>query len=243
MSRLGIVTALAAESRPFGAAVARATSPASLPEGMLVTVSGMGWTAAAQGARGLIDAGATALASFGLAGGLDPVLPAGALVLPLEVISPEGLRLAVASEWREHLARALTSVRTVSAGSLLSCREPLVSVIDKAAAFRTTGAVAVDMESVAIAEVAASHRLPFIAARAIVDTAADSLPPLLTAAAAAAGVVRMGRVIGALLRAPRELAVLIRLIPRYRAAQRTLVAVARCGALAPVAQRSAPAPA
>jgi adenosylhomocysteine nucleosidase len=235
------VTALAAESRSLGAAVPRGTSLAALPEGMLVAVSGMGWTAATQGAQGLIDAGATALASFGLAGGLDPALPAGALVLPREVISPEGTRWPVAWEWREQLACALTSVRTVSAGNLLSCREPLVSAIDKAAAFRATAAVAVDMESVAIAEVAARHRLPFIAVRAIVDTAADSLPPSLTAAAAAAGAVRMGRLIGALLRAPRELAALIRLVPRYRAAQRTLVAVARCGALAPVGQRSAAA--
>jgi hypothetical protein len=83
--------------------------------------------------------------------------------------------------------------------------------------------------------------MPFIAVRAIVDTAADSLPPCLTAATTEAGAVRMGSLIGALLRAPRELATLMHLVPRYRAAQRTLVAVARCGALAPVGQRSAAA--
>ena len=35
-------------------------------------------------------------------------------------------------------------------------------------------AAAVDMESVAIAEIAADNRLPFLAVRAVVDTAADA---------------------------------------------------------------------
>src|SRR2546429_6504374 len=39
------------------------------------------------------------------------------------------------------------------------------SVAAKAAAFRDTGAAAVDMESLAVAEVAGSHELPFIAVR------------------------------------------------------------------------------
>ena len=42
------------------------------------------------GARSLIEAGATALASWGMAGGLDPALSAGAILLPSEVLGPDG---------------------------------------------------------------------------------------------------------------------------------------------------------
>jgi adenosylhomocysteine nucleosidase len=240
-SRLGIVTALAAESRPLAAAARRSTSPAPLPEGMLVAVSGMGWSAAAQGAQRLIEAGATALMSWGLAGGLDPALRAGTVVLPREIISSEGLRFPVALHWHAQLTTAVEAACPLSTGSLLSCRAPLISPAEKSDAFRSLAAVAVDMESIAVAQVASSQRLPFIAVRVIVDTAEDSVPPSLTSATTTTGTVRIARMIVGLLRAPSELGAFVRLLLRYRAARRTLVAVARCGALAPLGQRSAAA--
>jgi adenosylhomocysteine nucleosidase len=231
LSRLGIVAALAAESRPLGAP---AMPRSSLTDGTLVAVSGMGPAAAAHGADSLIEAGATALMSWGLAGGLDPTLRAGTLVLPLEVISSEGLRFPVAMHWHAQLTAALAGACPLSTGSLLSCHAPLVSVAEKLDAFRSLAAVAVDMESVAVAQVASSRRLPFIAVRVIVDTAHDSLPPSLSGATTATGTLRIGRMIGGLLRAPWELGAFVRLLPRFRAARRTLVAVARSGALAPL---------
>jgi adenosylhomocysteine nucleosidase len=229
---LGIVTALAAESRTLGLAPADARL-ATLPDGTRVAVSGVGRAAAADGARRLIESGATALISWGMAGGLDPVLRAGALLLPGEVISAEGERFQTAREWRACLARAIAAEHTVSDGALLTCAQPLRSPTDKAAAFRATAAVAVDMESDAVAQVAARHCLPFLAVRAIVDTADDPLPPALTAAVVTAGTMRRQQLIGALLRAPGEMAAVMRLAWGYRAARRALIAVARSGALAP----------
>lgn len=239
MSGLGIVTALATESRPLGRLRPVGGSLGTLLDGTKVAVSGMGGAAAAQAALRLVESGVRALISWGMAGGLDPLLAAGTLVLPREVLSPEGARFVTAQEWRERLAAALAAGQPVSAGSLLSCREPIGTPAEKAVAFRTTAAVAVDMESFAVAEIAARHLLPFIAVRAIVDTAQDSLPPSLTAAAVAAGTVRGPQVIGALLRDPGELATLLRLLRRYRAARRTLLAVARSGALRAEAARPA----
>jgi adenosylhomocysteine nucleosidase len=238
LSRLGIVAALAAESRPLGAA---AKPRASLADGTLVAVSGMGPAAATQGAYDLIEAGATALMSWGLAGGLDPALHAGTVVLPHEVISSEGLRFPVALHWHAQLTAAVGTAYPLSTGSLLSSRAPLISPAEKRDAFRALAAVAVDMESIAVARVASSQRLPFIAVRVIVDTAEDSLPASLARATTSTGTVRIGRMIGGLLRAPSELGAFIRLLARYRAARRTLVAVARCGALAPLGRRSAAA--
>lgn len=239
MSGAGIVAALAVESRPLGSALPRGAPVASLADGTLLTVSGIGQTAAAEGATRLVAAGARALVSWGLAGGLDPALAAGTLVLPREVISAEGARFSVDRDWRERLSAALSAAQPISAGALLSCREPIASRAEKAAAFRTTTAVAVDMESVAVAGVAASHKLPFIAVRAIVDTARDTLPRSLLAAAGASGVRRLERVWLSLLRSPADVAALIRLFARFHAARRSLAAVARSGALAPVLDASA----
>ena len=131
------------------------------------------------------------------------------------------------------LSAAVAGQHPVCSGRLLTCAAAIGSAAEKASAFRETAAIAVDMESLAVAQVAASHELPFIAVRAIVDTAADALPRTLVAAAAEAGALRLGRLLGALARRPADLGAFIRLVRPYRAAQRALASVARCGALAP----------
>jgi len=64
----------------------------------------------------------------------------------------------------------------VACGKLLTSPQAILSIADKAAAFHRDRCAAVDMESLAVAEVARSHELPFIAVRVIVDTADDILP-------------------------------------------------------------------
>lgn len=231
MNELGIVAALAAESRPLGAAKRHGAAPATLRDGTLLVVSGIGPVAAAEGARRLVLSGVRALLSWGVAGGLDPKLVPGTLVLPEAVISPEGRVFPTAHEWRERVRAALAS-HAVCGGRLLTCREPLGSTEAKARAFHETAAVAVDMESSAVAEVAASQRLFFLAVRAIVDTATDAVPrAALMAASPGSGSLRVGRLLAAIAAAPSELPALVRLAGRYRAARRALSAVARSGAL------------
>ncbi len=88
------------------------------------------------------------------------------------------------------------------------------------------------MESTAVAQVAATHGLPFIAVRVIVDTAGDTVPGSVVAASAA-GQVQIGRLICGLALSPADIAPLVRLARRYRIAIRSLMAVAGLGALAP----------
>jgi adenosylhomocysteine nucleosidase len=233
LNELGIVAALVAESRPLGPVARRGAQPTTLADGTLLIVSGVGPAAAATGARRLLEAGARALLSWGLAGGLDPSLEAGALVLPLEVISPEGHVLLASAIWRERVRGIVAARHPAYSGRLLSCREPLGSAAAKALAFRQTGAVAVDMESFAVAEVAAAERVPFLSVRAIVDTAHDAVPEVALSATRAGEVgLAMGRVLAALARSPGQLPALIRLARRYRTATRALSSVVESGALA-----------
>ena len=195
----------------------------------------MGNSAAAAGTRALIEAGATALASWGMAGGLDPTLGAGAILLPTEVLGVDGQTFNTAPGWRDRLSRAVAALAPVRSGKLVTRSRAVGSVADKAELFRATGAAAVDMESAAVGEVAERHQLPFIAVRVIVDSAADVLPRAVTAAADHEGHLQIWRLIGALALAPNELAPLIRLARRYRAANRSLAAIAKTGSLAPYA--------
>lgn len=228
MIGIGFVAALEAEARTLGPAVRRPDGLASLGGGALLAVSGMGGPLAAAAARRLVDAGASALLSFGLAGGLDPALCAGRVVLPEEIISRDGARVPTSIEWRRHLRLALAELEPVAAGRLLASARPLASVAEKAAAFRETGAAAVDMESLAVGEVAVALNLPFIAVRVIVDGAADLLPRAVVAAGRG-GQLSMLRLIGGLIMAPQDIVQLIRLARRYRTATRSLSAVARAG--------------
>jgi adenosylhomocysteine nucleosidase len=246
LNGVGIVAALAAEVRHFGPATpldptthlepaahfGRSTQRrgplASLADGTLLVVSGIGCAAAALGARALIEAGATSLASWGVAGGLDPALTSGTIFLPSEVISLDGTALPTTRDWRERVGATIGVHRPVAGGKLLTSPQAIGSVADKAMAFSKSGAAAVDMESLAVAEVARSHGMPFIAVRVIVDSAADVLPRALMSASVG-GHLQIWRLIGALALSPGDLAPLIRLARGYRAASRSFATIARAG--------------
>jgi adenosylhomocysteine nucleosidase len=228
---VGIVAALAAEARTLGPTKSALAQPTPLPDGTLLAVSGIGFAAAARAARALVEAGAAALASWGMAGGLDPALRAGSIFLPSEVISIDGTGLPTARHWRERLGAALAAQQPLERGRLLSSSHAVAAVAEKDAIFRATGASAVDMESLAIAQIAAAEGLPFIAVRVIVDTAHDALPRAVVAAGRT-GHVQIWRLIGALALAPAEFPAVIRLAKQYRTASRSLATVARAGSLA-----------
>ena len=217
---VGIVAALGAEARTLGHA-----------HDVRVRVSGIGLEAASRAARSLADDGATALVSWGVAGGLDPVLRPGSIVLPTAVIGDDGSRFPITTAWRLSQLALLAPRRDIASGELLSRAAALEGAAAKAQAFRTTGAIAVDMESLAVAAVAAERGLPFLAVRVIVDAATDDLPRAVIAASSG-GRLRLGRLAAGLLRSPSETAALWRLAGRFRAARGSLALIARDG-LAP----------
>jgi len=241
LSVAGVVAALNAEARTLGSLTRRSDGLWAAHDGTLVAVSGMGCMAAGVAARALIDSGATGLVSWGMAGGLDPALQAGSICLPGAVVSRDGASLPTAQQWRNALMAANATRCHVVGGRLLTSAVAIGDVSGKAAAFRETGAVAVDMESFAVAQIAVAYDVPFVAVRAIVDTAGDGLPPAVMAASHD-GSVRISRLVLGIARSPLQMAALLRLANRYRTATRALVAVARSGALAPLAFAAASLP-
>jgi adenosylhomocysteine nucleosidase len=230
LSRVGIVAALATEARALTAKIADRGVPFALDDGTLLTVSGIGTSAAAGAANALLRSGATALASFGLAGGLDPTLKAGAIFLPTEVICAGQPSFSTSKPWCERVAAGLAKYQPIVEGKLLTSAQAITAIATKAMAFQDTGALAVDMESAAVGQIATARGLPFLVARVIVDTATDTMPRSVMAASSS-GELQLWHLIRALCSAPAEIVGVIRLARRFRAAQHSLRAVAEIDSL------------
>jgi len=205
--------------------------------GFVLTVSGLAREAriaagpgvkpvAAAGPRlaGVIEAaigdGAAGILSFGIAGGLDPKLPPGAVILANSIIAGD-TRWAVDLAWRAQLAARL---RDVIPGDLAGVDAPVLSPAGKAA-LAASGARAVDMESHIAARLAAAHGLPFTALRVVCDPAERAIPPAAIAGMREDGGTDLGAILRALLSAPGQLPAMMRLAGDARVA---FAALARC---------------
>jgi len=136
----------------------------------LVRCEGPGPTRARAAAEELIAAGVETLASFGVAGALDPRLKPGDLVVANAAIDADGTRYA--AELREFGIR----------GAILTQAYPVASAEEKQRLFAKTGALAVDMETGAVAAAACRAGRRFVAVRAICDAASRALPSAAVAA-------------------------------------------------------------
>lgn len=125
----------------------------------------------------LVESGCGALASLGVAGALDPALKPGALVVADAVLLPGGGRIEADARWRKRLLAQLARGGLAGLpGTLVGSDRPLLLKTDKGNLFRDTGALVVDMESHAVAQVAAEFGLPFLALRAVADPATRAVP-------------------------------------------------------------------
>jgi adenosylhomocysteine nucleosidase len=197
---IGVVTGLRAEARCLrGLDVRVACSGARSPR------------ARAEAAR-LLAGGAVGLVSFGLAGGLSPAAASGDLVLAEAVVLPSGQHIATDLAWRSRVSALIEAAgRAPHQAAVAGSDRLLATVAAKRALFAATGAVAVDMESHAVAEVADAAGRPFLVLRAIADPADKALPRAATVALGPDGEVRPLAVARALLERPGELPTLLRL--------------------------------
>lgn len=221
---IGVIAALPGEAKSLRKSTAHWGG--SSPE---VALSGIGPQAAGAAAEQLARSGAAGLVSFGYAGALKPALRSGSLVLPNAIVQADGTRHETDSAWLAALMAAIAPDVAVVSGSLLSMPHMLTCAQDKHAAHIATGAVAVDMESAAIAAAAERYGLPFIAVRAVLDEADHTVPSAILAAVDERGTVGLGRLVLALLARRREIATLIPLARAARASNQTLMAVCRLG--------------
>jgi hopanoid-associated phosphorylase len=204
------------------AVVGMQSEAALLPQGLCAVVTGGDPQRAARllaAHRGEI----AGVLSFGIAGGLDPALAPGDLVVATRVRGPGGAWPADMG-WAAALARATGARLGTLAGAAQVVADPQAKRQLHAA---TGGALAVDLESEAAAAFAASRRLPFAALRAVADTAAESVPRAAAGGLTADGRPAAWRVALSLLRRPKDLPALLAVAKRTRVALSALACAAK----------------
>ncbi len=139
-----------------------------------VYLSGIGPQRAEQAASVLLQAGCQRLLSWGTAGALNAQLSAGDLLVPHKLVGENGIMLFADETWRVHLLSELG--QSVSGGRLLGCSRVITDSQEKQQLHRSTGAEAVDMESLAVAQVAKQADVPFLCVRSVVDTPQLAVP-------------------------------------------------------------------
>ncbi|MGD1956815.1 MAG: hypothetical protein ACFBZ9_16585 [Sphingomonadales bacterium] len=177
--KVGIVTGLQLEAE-----IARGFQSAD------VLCLGPGPMKALQAAEHLVEKGATALMSFGIAGGLEPGLKAGDIIA-----SPDALGAALSAKGH----------------SIATIPDPAMTPQDKAALYKKSGACAVDMETSAVRDVAQAHGVPFLILRAICDEAGATIPDIALKGVSTDGKTQPVRVAAGLLTRPGDVPALIHL--------------------------------
>jgi adenosylhomocysteine nucleosidase len=204
---VGIVVGLAVEAR-----LARAL-------GTRVAIGGGTAAGAAAAAERLIAGGAWGLISFGFAGGLDPRLRAGAIVIPRIV----HVHCAVQQADCALLARlGGPTAERMLAGHAVAARTE-----EKTELWRTSNAAAIDLESGAVAETARKAGRPFAVLRAISDPAGRTLPPAALSAVGGDGRVSPAALLRSLVRYPRQVGSLLATAHDFFLARRALAAKVR----------------
>lgn len=196
-------------------------------DGVLLEITGMGAAQAAAGARRLVRAGASALLSWGTAAGLMPDLRAGAVALPRAVIDVDGRHYTVDAAWHGRMLQRLSDPVAPITAPLAACGEMLRGPDDKRALHHRTAAAVADMESGAVAQVAAEAALPFLVLRVVLDPAAGVLPACIRAGPQ--GELALLKLLLAAAMRPGDWPPLLRLAGWYGQARRTLQRVARQG--------------
>jgi adenosylhomocysteine nucleosidase len=222
----GIVAAMVAEARILSKGPIAPGELILLPGGAMLLLSGIGANRARVAAQALLEKGATALVSWGSAGGLMPVLPPGSLILPERILGADQSVYPADPVWHERLCSRLKGYVDPQRGVLAESKQVLATRAEKAALLRRTGAVAVDMESASIAQIAKEAGIPFMAIRAIADGAQLDMPRSALDSIDEFGRVRPMRLLSLMARHPVELFALLRMGRNFRAAETTLARVA-----------------
>lgn len=161
----------------------------------------------AQSIEQALAEGGKAIISFGICAGLAPGLAAGTCLAGREVVHA-GATYAADPGWTARIAKTIGCLEPVT---LAGVDRPLTSLAEKRALHAASGAVAADMESHVVAQLATRHGLPFAVLRVVADPATRDIPPAALAAMGADGGIDVPRLLAALGRDPAQLKALMRL--------------------------------
>lgn len=200
IDRTAFIAALPGEVR----ALARLPALGSVRrgDGSRVILGGVGAVRARAAAERAVAEGALGLVSWGVAAALESRFAPGDLLLADAVLGANGVRYAVDTDWRDHIVARLPAHRSAPPVTLVEADQVIDTVSGKTRLREMSGAAGCDMESAAVAAVAAEHGLSFVAVRAVLDDATMILPPAALAAMDESGHLKLVALTRAMLGRP-----------------------------------------
>lgn len=215
-----------AEALSYRACRRPASATVEIADSVLLRVAGLGADRARQAAEALLERGARALVSWGLAGGLDPEFAPGELLLPVQILACDGSAYDTDAAWLRRAEARLAGSIDPRAVDLLESSTVLADPAAKASCYERTRAAGVDMESAAVAAAAARSGVPFLAVRAVCDAAHMPIPKCALHGLGPGGHLRPLRILVEIGRRPWEIGAVLELRRAFRAALATLRKVA-----------------
>jgi adenosylhomocysteine nucleosidase len=207
---IGVVSALALELAPF---VERCSKVRKYVGGsftfrggryddarIALAESGMGFARARAATQALIDGHTPKwVISAGFSGALLPEMKVGDIAIANSVVDAYGHELSVDLKMPEDRPRGLYVGRLLTADHLVR------TVAEKRQLAADFGAIAVDLESLAVAQVCRDAKTRFLAVRVISDDLSADLPAEVLTVVGSSGYVRIGAALGALWKRPASL--------------------------------------
>lgn len=152
-------------------------------------------------ARDLIQRGAKRLISFGIAGGLEPGLPVGSMVIGAQVSSADGT-LPCDRSWMADLVQKFPEAHC---GPVWGSEKIVGSARDKRALYEKSRCLIVDMESQCAAQIAAEAGVPLAVLRVVCDSVDMDVPPVVMAVIDENGGIHIGRALWHIARHPGQI--------------------------------------
>jgi adenosylhomocysteine nucleosidase len=193
---------------------------------LLVVYSGAGHVNAKSASELLVAKGANRLISWGCAAALSESLKPGDLILADELIDAGNVVMATSADWLAYAKNSLAKFVVIQSGRLAESTSIVSSSKEKKQLHAITGAIALDMESVAVARVAKQHTLPFLIIRVIADPVNMNLPRAINYSLNDQGEMVLRKLLLFLFLHPAELPGLIKLGLHFNAAKKTLKSIA-----------------
>ncbi len=200
--RIGIVFALRDELEGLLRMLSETRTPVYLQEGAVrwrsgqlevtAVVGGVGADNCVAGTTQLLFQGAQEVICAGFAGGLDPTIQVGDIIVAERVSTRWDLAEPIECDFAlsASLPEGGMFGYQVLRGDLVTSDTAVRTAAEKKSAREMTGALATDMESHAAARVCEKARVPFACIRCITDTAGQDLPAEVDELAVSSGLRR-----------------------------------------------------
>ncbi len=224
----GIVVALPEELSTLTPKKIGKGNCALIAENLLIAHAGAGPENAKTAAQLLISNGAQHLISWGCCAALEPALQAGDLCIPKSLMDVEqNALLRTDKQWHRQVVQIIEKFCPVFTDTLLESQIIISTSQRKSELYTETGCAVLDMESNAVAKVAKKTNIPFLAIRAVADTASMNLPKAINFALNDQGEIELKKILLFLVTHLQEVPALIKLGIKFKVAGNTLKLVAK----------------